>query len=195
MTNPSYLIVEVRNGRRQITPDEGIALFQTWRQEGARPEFDGATYYRLWLLLEHSPAVEGFTRSRSESWKTRTLSYRGSAAFYLLHAYPEQRDAFIVKYDADPDPEVQNALAFAEALTHPISSHARWTRILETPGISWDLADTVQLCLAYAPSSEQPAAKAQTHKENQTGKRRDGGGDQTTNLSASVRQTARNCLP
>jgi len=180
--NLTVLIVEVRNRRRRLAQAEGTALFRAWREEAVRPGIDGLTYHKLWLLLEHSPAVEEFTPFAQRIMEDQSLSYRGSAASYLLHAYPEQRDAFIARYDQDPDPEVQNALAFAEAVTAPAAARSRWARILERGGISWDLADTVQLALAYTPSAppppERPGSKSPPRKRKKDPRNRTKGSEQ-----------------
>jgi hypothetical protein len=112
-TNLYGALLEVRNKKRRLTRDEGMALFRAWLAEADRPQFDGPMYEQLWLLLEYAPAVAELTPRAERIMANPRMAYRGCAARYLLHAYPRRRKALIARHQDDADPEVRDAMARA----------------------------------------------------------------------------------
>src|SRR5690606_19381042 len=118
-------------------------------------------YDRLWALIPYCPPHPKLEELALIMLGNPSMGYRGEALTYLVEAYPEKHGGLLQKYDQDPSPRVQDAIARQEVLTNPAAAVRRWERIMNRSDLPHDLAETVPASIAYAVDvSELPRFEA-----------------------------------
>jgi hypothetical protein len=110
MTSLATLFIEIRNDGRRLKPEEGEILLKALWAEAVRPQFDHSAYGQLWRILEHAPPMEKLAAAAQRMLAERNMGFRGCAARYLMNAYPNLFEELDTRYNADPDPEVRDAI-------------------------------------------------------------------------------------
>jgi hypothetical protein len=148
----SSLIIAARRGDYTLTERDAALLLDAQFALATSPEpFDSLTYWTMWGLLPYSPPHQPLRKLMMDTLADRRYEWRsrGAAITYLLSAYPEERAALIDAHRDDEAPEVLDAIAHALAPTDRREALRMWERVLASPELSHELAETTPFNLAY----------------------------------------------
>jgi hypothetical protein len=145
----SRLVSGARSGRYQVSEADADRLLDAFSTEG-----DDFLRLVLWELLEFATP-----NLRLQTLALRTLEdpaadNRGEALSYLLRSYPNVGAGLLERFDADPDPFVQDALARFVVSADPRRAWRHWLKVLESPEIPDVLQEVVPLGIASLSTAE-----------------------------------------
>jgi hypothetical protein len=145
----SRLVSGARSGGYQVSEADADQLL-----EALAAEEDDFLRVVLWELMEFAPPNPRLEALALGTLEDPAADSRGEALSYLLRSYPNVREGLLKRFDADPDPFVQDALARFVVSADPRRAWRHWLKVLESPEIPDVLGEVVPLGMASLSTAE-----------------------------------------